>query len=388
MLMNGCERMESTKDKSLCKEVVNFEAGNATVGRHVVGELAYGDNDTRSTLSSLRDRARVEPCNQQSDTVFIMGISRSVSERDLWKVLCRAHACVEMEWDKKLNKCWAKYSSAKEAMGTVLLLHQTDLHGVYLAVKFELGVDSNGKHIVSRASHNTLIRRIVGKTVGNDLKETYTNRTLEVCGQSFPFPTGMYLSRMINIIKNLESNKRLLDLFTDGCMGGSKYSKEITEAMAMADCTERAIKMILNKPSKQLENVDVFVLGDGKRPLGAGCTLVHFPSTWKFYSIDPLLEHEGNYYHERIQTFKGYSQDFDIHHHMRTSATLFVVIACHSHAPLQEFWSRMPTNIPKIAVAMPCCADYSELNEGPVFEFDDYEVYSPKRHIRVYAQVQ
>ncbi|KAJ1441768.1 hypothetical protein B484DRAFT_97365 [Ochromonadaceae sp. CCMP2298] len=63
---------------------------------------------------------------------------------------------------------------------------------------------------------------------------------------------------------------------------------------------------------------------------------------------------------------------------------LSLVIACHSHAPLQEFWDRLTGA--KIAVTMACCASYCELSAEPLCEFDDFEVYSPKRRVRIYAE--
>ncbi|KAJ1441765.1 hypothetical protein B484DRAFT_97171 [Ochromonadaceae sp. CCMP2298] len=64
--------------------------------------------------------------------------------------------------------------------------------------------------------------------------------------------------------------------------------------------------------------------------------------------------------------------------------SLSLVIACHSHAPLQEFWDRLTGA--KIAVTMACCASYCELSAEPLCEFDDFEVYSPKRRVRIYAE--
>ena len=60
-----------------------------------------------------------------------------------------------------------------------------------------------------------------------------------------------------------------------------------------------------------------------------------------------------------------------------------IVIACHSHAPLQEFWNRVPG--PKFCVSMPCCGKtWSSLSEIPICAYEDYEVFSPKRLIFLY----
>jgi hypothetical protein len=63
-----------------------------------------------------------------------------------------------------------------------------------------------------------------------------------------------------------------------------------------------------------------------------------------------------------------------------------IVVACHSHAPLQEFWDRVPA--PKLCVAMPCCGKtWSVLSVDPVLEYEDFEVLSPKRKISIYSQM-
>jgi len=107
-------------------------------------------------------------------------------------------------------------------------------------------------------------------------------------------------------------------------------------------------------------------------------------------------------FHDRIELFSGFSQDYTIEktpqlpcYDGETSldastsndrSLLSIAIACHSHAPLEEFWERMPN--PKLCVAMPCCAQFSELlKEKPILEYDNYEVYSPKRRINVFASV-
>jgi hypothetical protein len=40
----------------------------------------------------------------------------------------------------------------------------------------------------------------------------------------------------------------------------------------------------------------------------------------------------------------------------------------------------------KIAITMACCSNYAELSDDllPVLEFDDFEVYSPKRRVKIY----
>lgn len=64
---------------------------------------------------------------------------------------------------------------------------------------------------------------------------------------------------------------------------------------------------------------------------------------------------------------------------------LSIVVACHSHAPLAEFWARVPA--PKICVTMPCCENYSDLPLRPIFQYDDFETFTPKRRVKIYADL-
>ena len=167
------------------------------------------------------------------------------------------------------------------------------------------------------------------------------------------------------------------------------------------DATDRAIKVVLGEDPSDLSRVTVYALGDGKRPLSAAAICLHMPSTWKYVSIDPLLEVgdvDLGEYSDRFTLFRGRSQDFDLTDTMENTITstaiqesdsppsFSIVIALHSHAPLSEFWKRLGGK--KVAITCECCAEYSELHsvgESPVMEFDDFEVYSPKRRIKIYS---
>ena len=164
----------------------------------------------------------------------------------------------------------------------------------------------------------------------------------------------------------------------------------------MGDATERAVKLVVGEEPAALSNVTVYALGDGKRPLSAAAICLHMPATWNYVSIDPLLEVESlqlGDYRNRFTLFSGLSQDFDLLNTVEdgidcaiSSRPLSIVIALHSHAPLSEFWTRLGGR--KVAITMECCAEYSELHsvgEMPVLEFDDFEVYSPKRTVKIYS---
>jgi hypothetical protein len=408
----------------------------------------------------------------RSLTLEVKGFHKSVIEQEIVNILSIIEEPVEIDFLSRYSdrsKIYVTYGSMDIAMKVVHSLHQHHFRGSILSVRYELGVDEEGRRVVDRSSHNTLIRsvrsereqQLVPDTV--DAKTTppnsYSFNSVTIDHTIYPFPSGLYMSRVLGLTRTLPVTDPLLDLLTDPghCgRGASKQSKELSEVMAMADCTERAIKRVFGVAPAQLNNpqVDVYVVGDGKVPLGSACLCLHLPAHWCFHSIDPLLqplpaEALGHYAH-RFRQFRGRSQDFslpqtcdeccvdnggrsrsdgrsddgggegdreegggahavalseeeeeeaeergaiagEVHaKHAETTITtalsnrLSIVVACHSHAPLSEFWCRVPA--PKIAIVMPCCANYSDLpTETPLLSFEDFEVYSPKRKISIYA---
>ena len=137
---------------------------------------------------------------------------------------------------------------------------------------------------------------------------------------------------------------------------------------------------------------------------------LHFSfKNWTFISIDPLLRRQPYQdvgAHHIIQ-YAGKSQDYEIEttkedeveeDDKEEASSLDIVVCCHSHAPLQEFWNRLTKKVVvvspttkrrRLAIVMPCCADFSHLiGITPLRTFDDYEVYSPKRTIHIYCHQQ
>ena len=223
----------------------------------------------------------------------------------------------------------------------------------------------------------------------------------------------MYLARLISLVQKWPhgANDPLLQLVSNNYVPpsvakkkknqssvfGNRYSKEITESMAMVDAVERALKLCLGRSS--IPSARVYCVGDGKYPVSAAAMALHYPYPgWEFVSIDPLLEpldlSISSHPHRLIQ-FTGLSQDYVLPDLPETCGSgeiehVDIVIACHSHAPLQEFWDRVLGRLQgkswcrAVAITMACCANYSDLVQPPSLVFDDYEVYSPKRQIRIY----
>ena len=162
-------------------------------------------------------------------------------------------------------------------------------------------------------------------------KVTYSSNSLLVNNMEYPFPTGIYLTRVIQLMQRVSSQEKkkngddgedpLLRLITDTSIFGNKYNKEISESMSMVDSVYRIIAFMNQTHSIQstvlsgnnnnnnnndciqrtiidLEDkervVNVFVLGDGMYPITAACMCLHLPEHWIYYSIDPLMEYNIN----------------------------------------------------------------------------------------------
>jgi hypothetical protein len=489
-------------------------------------------------------------------------LARAITDEHIHELLCSIEDPVETDFSlrKSGGQIWALYKTVDAARRTIHTLHQKIVGGVCVSAKFELGLDKAGNRIVDRNSHHTVMRHIAyrkGVSTSNvpSAQEqsgvSYTHKSV-FCGNiEYPFPSGLYLSRVINLSNIFPSSNVYLRIVTDhhhdAVLGGSKsagYAKEVSEGMAMADATERAIRMVTGEchnvyacyrhsvglrqgcdkqytgsgggsggdssgddngfvcrcndtrstdacgngsgndcmePRAKAKRrggrrVRVYVLGDGVTPLSAACIALHLHpyfnqsdsagARWSIYSIDPLMQlstsvsssgghvelvesNQQLQYTNALESavpvvdaesssssgvegnsstassvvvsddvkfllFRGYSQDFLLPSSDSDGGedVLSIVVACHSHAPLQEFWDRVTG--PRIAITMACCADYCHLDtsctmmpaQSPpplptnsahrpeslpessstvlLCEFDDFEVYSPKRHIKIF----
>lgn len=433
---------------------------------------------------TLRHRI-IKFSDSTSDSVYVGGISKKISDEKLVAILSIVEPPIEVDLSKRhlSGRMWAKYESIDVVKETINRLNHLDVEGVTLSLRYEMGYDEHGIPIVSKNQHSTIIRKVSNKRLRSGYVDnfTYSNKSINVNEVEYPFPSGVYLSRIIQLTRLKDPNDPLLRILTDPILG-NKYPKEISEVMAMEDSLQRAFRFL----HKDINSVkcNVYVLGDGVRPLCASCMCLYLPSSWIFFSIDPLMEGvdlSNSIYSQRMNQYRGKSEDFkniqpligkdpekedgtaytsdhdrekmgkgedllgsagDLgqehlgldttnshsnsnsststsssssshlassgksQHQLifenvpktvgkcagsstsidvddRVTAQMSIVVACHSHAPLHEFWVRVPS--PKLAIVMPCCsASYSYLPDVPILEFEDFEVYSPKRKICIY----
>mmetsp|Transcript_34718 Transcript_34718/g.50972 ORF Transcript_34718/g.50972 Transcript_34718/m.50972 type:complete len:404 (+) Transcript_34718:256-1467(+) len=386
---------------------------------------------------------------QTSEVLYLTGVPKSLPDDTVREILSASRKPVEVDTSLRRHprhggRVWARYASPADAAAAAEAVRTAtaSLHGATLGCRFELGLDeASGQRAVSRINHNTIIRRIDVRRGSNgvaaprkrkapitsqdgqsrcasqqctaatsssvmsspELSSTasYSSKSISVGGVEYPFPSGLYLSRLIGTLQTWPHEDELVKMVSDVQGMGNRHAKEMSEAMAVVDAVQRAIKRCLHVQCESLQGCTrVFVVGDGKVPLGAATLALHFPRTrfpqWSFVSIDPLLGDGVHIEKQRkirsahnLTLFSGMSQDYNITRD--DSVHTDIVVACHSHAPLEEFWQRLDrvARTPPIAVVLPCCADFSNLpSKDLVMAFEDFEVYSPKRTVKIYRRAR
>lgn len=311
--------------------------------------------------------------------VYVRGISKIVTLDDIRThfAACGNISKITFSESPRQGFCWVAYESAESAQAAVLSLHHSKLGNVTISVRFEFGRMADGSFT---AQPSPVLRRSIDSNANASV--TYTSRGLMVNNSCYPIPTGQYLLQLLQLRHN-NANPTLLQYFDIllNQPNSSKQNKELTEVMAMVN----ALKTLLHRGSVNFTSAaeyTVYVLADGQTPLTAAAIALYFPSLRFIYSIDPLLSSYSSRL-DRITCVPKLSQEFQV----PATSTISIVIACHSHAPLQEFWDRVST--PKVAVTMPCCSTaYSALDVSPVDVYDDFEVYSPKRKVYLYEALK
>jgi RNA recognition motif. (a.k.a. RRM, RBD, or RNP domain) len=280
-----------------------------------------------------------------------------------------------------------------------------------------------------------------------NLNVSYTGRGIVVNGTEYPSPQGAYLMKLLKLSSSSQIGNRqpLMDALLNA-RHGNRHAKELSESMAMVNAIYR-INHFTSILTNIYREVNVFVLADGVMPstsitmclffptwsytsidpildydsavLGyfsskitcvkalsekfvisseRGKVLPNLPGCSDSTEIDTTLQSTSDAFNDIVTCdFSGNADNYaqpivkppgsDDSAILPTcppqGGVLNIVIACHSHAPLQEFWDRVPC--PKACVSMPCCGkSWSNLDDTPLDVYDDFEVYSPKRRIHLY----
>lgn len=327
----------------------------------------------------------------------------------------------ELRWtcspsNMRKGYCWIRYILFESAIKAVQMLHHSALKGTTLHIKLELS-ENQEQYFPSASVQSSAIPRHVRLANKLELEDnqrskkkkhnivSYSSNGVLVNGTEYPTPTGAYLLKLLETCTSNSSRNPLIDFLVQKRFG-TKQSKEISESMAIVNALWK-LGSLTSTIWTEKQGVRVYVLGDGKVPFTAVTLALYFPSSWEYISIDPLLD-EGLaglatcVEARSIKMHTCLSQEYKVEDcapplvpavpsdessaALPTDPTLqpiSIVVACHSHAPLQEFWDRVQA--PKYCIAMPCCGKgWSSLQQPSLYEYDDYEVFSPKRRLFLY----
>lgn len=276
----------------------------------------------------------------------------------------------------------------------MLMYNHSSLHGTNVTVQKNLFSTNQSSTVIPRHIRIVNIKEYenYNKKAKSPASVSYSRNGLLVNGIEYPTPNGTYLKKLLEKTHRCRSQDLpLLDLLLGDSFGDNKsqHSKELSESMAMVNAVKKLASLSdetckIMTACRISRKVIVYVLADGKQPYTAACLALYMPPHWEFVSIDPIMDFDPTRLGDagqRIACERKMSQDYMVD---TREDTVSIVIACHSHAPLQEFWDRLEG--PKFCVNMPCCKakEWSHLTDKPVCEYEDYEVFSPKRFIKLF----
>ena len=278
-----------------------------------------------------------------------------------------------------------------------MTLNHTSLHGTNITIQKNKFSTVQSSSIIPRQIRVVNISEYerYNQKAKTPASVSYSRNGLMVNGVEYPTSHGNYLRKMLE--KAHRANPEdlpLLDLLLENSFGSKKqHTKELSESLAMVNGILK-LGSLTNQhwsdesaPDFLSQQVVVYALGDGKIPYTAISIALYMPKQWKFISIDPIMNFDptvlGETYKDNVIVQKMLSQEYVIEESMNSNNVCKIVIACHSHAPLQEFWDRLKG--PKFCVSMPCCkAQWSHLTDTPIYQYEDYEVFSPRRLVKLY----
>ena len=110
------------------------------------------------------------------------------------------------------GRLWVCYESIDHAQKAQAVLHQQSYKGCTIMCRFELGWDpKSGKRLVSKKSIHTTPRRKIDTRRGEGKKNTnnndgknekntpnYSFKSLSIGQTDYPFPSGLYLGRLLS----------------------------------------------------------------------------------------------------------------------------------------------------------------------------------------------
>ena len=364
-------------------------------------------------------------------TIYVRGINRTTTEHDIRRHFATIGSLSSVSFSESPRQgyCWVTYFSSDLADRAVVELHHSNLNGSILSIRHELGSSTAPISTVTSKVTVACVPRIVKLDAdgrknkkARNINVSYTGRGIMVDGTEYPSPQGLYLMKLLKLsdISCIGNRQPLMSALLN-IRHGNKHAKELSDSMAMVNAVQK-LGHLTRRSWENYHRVNVYTLADGVVPCTSMTMCLYFP-TWTYTSIDPILDFDtsclggfqstitcANVMSQKflfatnseeiaenvkiVETLKvppslngDHTECINDNRHgtspLSSEQSLSIVVACHSHAPLQEFWDRVPC--PKLCVSMPCCGKtWSNLNEEPLEVYDDFEVFSPKRRIFLY----
>ena len=337
-------------------------------------------------------------------TVYVSGISTRLHEKEIADHFGQVGSVtnvsipVNPQTNQRHGYALVTFEASEVAQRAVKLLHRSKLGKKSVQVRLD---DLKREDERKRARLKLSVSRETQKASETIDKAFYTAKSIVLTRGmvEFSFPSGKYLMELLRLFHSNNLPLKYQSLI-DILLGSKpqfnyKHAKGLTETIAMVSALKRFVKLTdiggLGRHCdiqdfNEEQDARLFAVADGVAPYTAAAFNLLAPNQWHVYTIDPILNYDKNLLEPELRTrlhlVQKRTDDFMIPPKSNRDQ-ISIVVACHSHCLLQEFWDRIEP--PKIAIVMPCCNEaWSELNEMPVDIYEDFEVQSPRRKILLY----
>lgn len=151
-------------------------------------------------------------------------------------------------------------------------------------------------------------------------------------------------------------------------------AKEVTESFGCFNASKHlGDGWEWNRP-----DISVFVVGDGHRPRTAATFALR--SNWNALSIDPLLVNKL-YPFKRLELKRAKIEDMPPVHMFGK----VLIVMPHSHAKVSDCLARIYGR-KRALITLDCCVK-NTFDVKPDLEYDDMDIWSPKRTIRIWKNI-
>jgi len=180
------------------------------------------------------------------------------------------------------------------------------------------------------------------------------------------------IKRCFRLVNDLFASECFRDLLDTGIYPNMKEMTESAAVIWALRHRARRFAFDLQDPT-----IRAFCVGDGKTPRTGA--MLAFRSKWHVVSIDPLLKGRTTWPVARLACAGKKIEDFGPVKGLDKA----VIVAVHSHAPLQEAVNRIQARH-RLVIAIPCCVKQGIEGVKPVLEYVDDGIWSPKNKVKIW----